>query len=395
MGLSSLHTTAVFDKHVNALILGLGIPGTSLTFLVLCAYGFAAWHPSSKPHLNRVSFRLLVYALVANFIFGVTFIIGTESSGPSGYCSLVAFLINLSLMFSAGMFFCMALNLQLTLVHMINGQKMEKYYIFGTIILCTACNVTPWNVANETCWFRNPDQKVVLQWLIGTQFFWMLLMSISEIIAFLVIVGYVISYELITRNYRSQSEDSIPGYQGSSTPPESPISMYRNIILRIGLYPLVSLLMNFSSCVLDLYLAQNPILTELNWRLGIADLSIFSARPLVYSVLALTDPTFVRAILSIHPSVETVPIQQSLGFQFAVPTRMNDTVHFELQSVDRGLGDKESSKDLNGTGGDARASFFNDSHEAEDTAKPLSQPTKRILSAHSRKSSIATLAYQI
>jgi hypothetical protein len=80
MGLSSPHTVGVFDDHVkcaffrvnptfaylpSALILGLGIPGTCLAFLVLCAYAYAAWHPVSKDHLNRVSFRLLVYALLA------------------------------------------------------------------------------------------------------------------------------------------------------------------------------------------------------------------------------------------------------------------------------------------------------------------------------------------
>ncbi|KAJ6537732.1 hypothetical protein B0H19DRAFT_1240460 [Mycena capillaripes] len=349
MGLSSLHTTAVFDKHVKALILGLGIPGTSLTFLVLCAYGFAAWHPSSKPHLNRVSFRLLVYALVA----------------------------------------------KLTLVHMINGQKMEEYYIFGTIILCNACNVTPYALRQlgdadgmlpmKRAGSKNrPESRATVAhrdsaFLDAAHVDW-------RNYGFLVIVGYVISYEPITRNYRPQSEDNMEGYQGSSTPSDSPISIYRNIILRIGthtkwalaaniqqviptgLYPLVSLLMNFSSCVLDLYLAQNPILTELNWRLGLADLSIFSVRP-------LRDGS--------HP---TEP-----GF----PARTSDTVYVELQSVDRGLGDKESSKDFHGTRGDARASFFNDSHEAEDTAKPLSPPTKRILSVHSRMSSTATLAYQI
>jgi hypothetical protein len=53
-----------------------------------------------------------------------------------------------------------------------------------------------WNVVNETCWFQTPDQTVMLRWLIGTQLFWVLLMSTGEIVAFLVIVGYFISYEV-------------------------------------------------------------------------------------------------------------------------------------------------------------------------------------------------------
>ena len=46
-------------------ILGLILPGAAITVTLLGLYGYAAWNPRSRRHLDRVSFRLLVYALVA------------------------------------------------------------------------------------------------------------------------------------------------------------------------------------------------------------------------------------------------------------------------------------------------------------------------------------------
>ncbi|KAJ7138200.1 hypothetical protein C8R44DRAFT_976022, partial [Mycena epipterygia] len=406
MGLSSstMHTTAVFDGHIADLILGLVVPGACLTFLVLCCYAYLAWHPVSKGHLNRVSFRLLVYALIANLIFGISFLIGTLATAPSTWCTFVAFLVNLSLMFSGGMFFCMALNLQLVLVHRFNGQRMEKYYILGTSLLCAACNITPyaygqfgWNAINETCWFRNPDQAVMLRWLIGTQSFWVLLMAASEVVAFLAIVGYVISYELITRRYRSRSDSSVDYYPDNQIPPKSPVILYRKIILRIGLYPLVSCLMNFSTCILDLYQVKNPILTELNWRLAILDLAIYSVRPLIYGVLAATDPAFIRAILALRRPVETRSIEQGVAFQLAVLGSVTN-VHVELQPVDRSHTDEEvGSAKWSST--DSRGPTQTITSEARvppiDSSKTQAPTTRSVGALHSRTGSGIDLAYHL
>jgi hypothetical protein len=40
------------------------IPGTILCFLVLVAYAVTACFPEAWPHLDRVTFRLLTYAMV-------------------------------------------------------------------------------------------------------------------------------------------------------------------------------------------------------------------------------------------------------------------------------------------------------------------------------------------
>ncbi|KAJ7085758.1 hypothetical protein B0H15DRAFT_950885 [Mycena belliarum] len=306
--LSKAHVPGAFDKHLATLVQALVISGLCLTFSVLCAFAYMMLHSAAKHHLNRVSFRLLTYSLVANLVFGCCFVSGAQATGPSPQCSLTVFLVNLTVMFSGGMCFCIALNLELVLVHGFNGNQMEKYYILGTSAVCVLCNIPPyaagqfgWNVLNQACWFSNPDQRAMLRWLLGTQTFWILLMGAGEAVAFLMIVRYFILYE---RNMRRTHEESRSSGTSSSCIsevrlPRSPMVQYRNVILRIGLYPLVACILNLST-VLDLYLVadqvSHPIMTELNWRLSIADLSIYSLRPVIYAVLALTDPAFIRAV---------------------------------------------------------------------------------------------------
>ncbi|KAF7354299.1 hypothetical protein MVEN_01118200 [Mycena venus] len=75
---------------------------------------------------------------------------------------------------------------------------------------------------------------------------------------------------------------------------------YSSIIFRIGLYPLLSCCMNFTGSILDIWLSQNPIPTELQWRLSLVDLCIFSLRPILYTLLAAADPCFLRAIRTLR-----------------------------------------------------------------------------------------------
>jgi hypothetical protein len=63
-----------FCSHISPLlfsdlITGFAIPSIVFTMLILGAYAWTAWNPVSRPHLNRVSFRLLVYALVAKYFY--------------------------------------------------------------------------------------------------------------------------------------------------------------------------------------------------------------------------------------------------------------------------------------------------------------------------------------
>ncbi|KAJ7930435.1 hypothetical protein B0H13DRAFT_1962130 [Mycena leptocephala] len=190
------------STYSTQLILGLVIPGVSLTAALLILYAYAAWNNASRRHLDRVSFRLLVYALFAHLAFGIALAVGTMSEHPSWRCDIQSFVTNLTLMFSVGMFFCMALNLQLVLIHRLNGQKMEKYYILGTALVCLVCTVTPLaagklgRAVDGSCWYKSTDRTEISRWLIGTQTFWIIFASVGELSAFVIILGYLIVHEV-------------------------------------------------------------------------------------------------------------------------------------------------------------------------------------------------------
>ncbi|KAJ7921922.1 hypothetical protein B0H13DRAFT_1984248 [Mycena leptocephala] len=196
----------------------------------------------------------------------------------------------------------MALNLPLVLAYDVNGQKMEKYYIVGTALVSLICNVVPyasgklgWAV-NDTCWYRGNDPADSSRWLIGTQTVWILLASVGEVGAFIVIVCFLIIYELDTRRLREDIQLGGTYTSEASRRVGSTIMRFRNIIFRIGLYPLASCLLNVSGAILDLHEIRPAEPTKLNWRLTLTDLAVYTGRPLIYGLLAATDPSFLRAL---------------------------------------------------------------------------------------------------
>ncbi|KAJ7858361.1 hypothetical protein B0H14DRAFT_3635170 [Mycena olivaceomarginata] len=308
-------------SYLRVLILGILIPGIVFSALVLMAFAYAASQRRSRPHLHRVSFRLLVYALVSNFILGVTLIpmetLMTGPISPAG-CTFAAFASNASLLFSACMYFCMALNLQLVLIHGVNGLMMEKYYVIGSSLLVGVCNITPLAVGgqfglyDDLCWFSNPDPVLRFRWMVGMQSFWLFLMASSELVCFVLLMSYMLRRWMFVKRIRLEiSAEMTPSQQ-------APILRFRAIILRITLYPLLSCVLGFSGTTVDLYLAKHLENTELKVQLTVLDQCIFNARPFLYAVLAATDPSFLRAIdalRNLHPSAGSQQTSNTLKCQ--------------------------------------------------------------------------------
>ncbi|KAJ7729444.1 hypothetical protein B0H16DRAFT_1586761 [Mycena metata] len=292
MSNTQLHVPGWLDAHIPGIALAFNTTGIVLTALLLLAIAYAAWNPVSRLHLNRVSFRLLVCALISNFIFGATSI--PTFSGPSAVCSFMAFLGLGILMFSSCMFFCIALNLQLVLVHHINGNSMEKFYYIGSVAVVAILNITPYAAGQfgyyyGTCWFNDPRPDVQFRWLLGSQSVWILLMSTGEAACFVMILVYM---------YRVRNPRGVLTTSTSSIQISKPIIMvYRSIIFRIGLYPLLSCCLSFTGCIADIWLTRNPDLTDLVCALY---LCVFSLRPTVYTLLAATDPGFLRALRALR-----------------------------------------------------------------------------------------------
>ncbi|KAJ7465892.1 hypothetical protein FB451DRAFT_1561224 [Mycena latifolia] len=250
-----------------------------------------------------------------SIVFGITIFV--TIAGHPAACSFVAFLGATSALFSASTFCCMALNLQLVLVYGVNGNKMEKYYTVGSLFICVACNASPW-IAGELgwyatdgiCWIRDPNPDVQLRWLLATQSVWTLVLSSIEVISFVTILIFLVRYEMRVRRLRDDNTTSQGSsfYQSSSdistiasSRPQPPIVRYRHMIIRIGLYPLLSCFLSVTGTILDVYQVRNLVLTDYSLRLRVLDMFVSSLRPILYAMLSSTDPSFVAAIRARRP----------------------------------------------------------------------------------------------
>ncbi|KAJ7731601.1 hypothetical protein B0H16DRAFT_1024853 [Mycena metata] len=295
-----LHTVGAFDYNLSDFIIGFAVADIVLISLILGLCLWAAWNPVSRRHLNRVSFRLLIYALVANLGCSGCIICAVKL-GPGAACGGTAFFADACILFAALMFFSMALNLQLVIVHGVNGQKMEKYYIGAATIMTLACTIPPYAAGafgyEAGCWFNSPDNIVRIRWWVGSLGLWLFLLSIGEVFATAIIVGHMVMRRRAVSSIRFGSSVS-----QTSMLLKSPILVYRKIILRIGLYPLVSCFFIITTGALDLYSILETAQTEVNWRLNIVDLLLYALRPMTYTLLAATDPSFLRAMRALWGS---------------------------------------------------------------------------------------------
>ncbi|KAJ7138157.1 hypothetical protein C8R44DRAFT_341396 [Mycena epipterygia] len=294
--------------------LALAIAGLSLSAFILSAFAYLAWNPVSRPHLNRVSFRLLVYAFIANVFFGVLQCSTPAIMQTTPACGLIGFLNLATAMMSACMLCCTALNLQLVLVHGINGNKMEKFYVMGSFLLCGVCSGIPWAAgelgwfaANHICWFRAPT----LPWTVAIQYFWALLMSAVDVVSFFAVLIFMVKHHLRIKRLRTSTISGVSASE-SGLPPiptlalKPPIVRYRGMILRIALYPLLSSFLSITSCILDLYIIQHTIvLTNYDLDLRILDIFVHSLRPILYALLAATDPSFLCALRALRGKTPT------------------------------------------------------------------------------------------
>jgi len=377
MGLNSLHNfTPADNKLISVTMMSFTLPGIALSLIVLIAFAICALKPVSRPYLDRVSFRLLTYAIIANIAFGVAFILTAWLTGPSIGCSFVAFLTNTSLIFSAAMFFSIALNLQLVIVHGLNGNKMEKWYLLGSAVLALGLNIPPyalgqygWNVENATCWYNTPSNSLRLQWVIGTLSFWVLFIACGETVMFFIVITHMLRIDKKTRSIRLPTNSSM--ISAESTQGKLPISLatkYRKIILRIGLYPLISCIMNFSTVALDLYQTVDGVNTNLQFGLSIVDLCLYGLRLFFYAALAATDPSLLKAIQALRN-----PHQQTSHTAVAsnpTSTQGQLTVHIELQQVKQ----SDDGSVLRRGGGGIAKSEFEDSYLEVGKTDPELRP---------------------
>ncbi|EIM79411.1 uncharacterized protein STEHIDRAFT_163769 [Stereum hirsutum FP-91666 SS1] len=111
-------------------------------------------------------------------------------AAPSWGCGFSVFIFQYSLEFTNFMLFCVALNLQLVVVHRCNGRRMEKFYIIGSILISGALTIPPyaadqygWDPLEDVCWYGNSERGPRISWEIGTQLTWGTLTALGELCA--------------------------------------------------------------------------------------------------------------------------------------------------------------------------------------------------------------------
>jgi hypothetical protein len=136
--------------------------GAILCFLVLLVIGIVWLHPKSRPHLDRVSFRIVTLALFANMTFGIASTVGAMMTTDNFFCGFSVFVLQLTLQISSFLLFCIALNLLLVVCYRFNGQNMEKFYIIFSLVMSAVLVVPPyaanqygWDPLELDCWYKN------------------------------------------------------------------------------------------------------------------------------------------------------------------------------------------------------------------------------------------------
>ncbi|KAI0029245.1 hypothetical protein K488DRAFT_88911 [Vararia minispora EC-137] len=292
--------------------------GAGLCFAVLATAVVLYTRRASRVHLDRVSFRIVLYALVANMIFGISSAVGGSLTGPSTSCGLSVFLLLLTLQVSSFLLFCIALNLELVVVHGVNSQKVEPYYIAGSIALALALTIPPyaagqygWDSLEQECWYTNEIHHQRVAWQVGTQLVWTGLASIGEVVAASIVTCHMLriharifnATRAHTHTHSSTSSSSLRRRLASDSsasratvPSAIHANAYKTVIARIALYPMASCIVNLTSIATVIHTTiTNGVHSRADYNILLLSDFLYGGRAIVYAVLAATDPALLRA----------------------------------------------------------------------------------------------------
>ncbi|VDB86915.1 unnamed protein product [Peniophora sp. CBMAI 1063] len=203
--------------------------GAGLCFLALIVIGALYTHPASRAHLDRVSFRLMLYSLIANMLFGIFSVIGGVLTGPSVGCGLSVFFLQLTLEISSFLLFCIGLNLQLVVVHGIRSKRLERCYLICSIAMALVVTIPPyaasqygWDPLDKDCWYTNNNYQQRLAWQIGTQFIWAGLTVMGEVVTACTVTVYMLRLQACAALAAVKVEGLIIGHQSECGIKKSP-----------------------------------------------------------------------------------------------------------------------------------------------------------------------------
>ncbi|KAJ7890113.1 hypothetical protein B0H14DRAFT_2336512, partial [Mycena olivaceomarginata] len=269
--------------------------GAGFCFLVLVIIAAVWSYPKSRAHLDRVSFRVVIYVVFANMVFGTAGAVGGTRTGPGFLCGFSIFILQLTLQFSGFLLFSIALNLQLVVVHGKNGQRLEKYYLIGATLLSFAVVIPPyaahqygWDPLEKDCWYTNEDRSQRIAWQVATQTAWTFLTVLGEFICSMIVLIFLFRHDLRLRKVFTLATASCAS---SNAPQIIKATKYKSVILRVVLYPVFSCVVNLLSIATVLHSTiANGINNTTDYNVLLLSDFLYGGRAIVYGLLAASDP---------------------------------------------------------------------------------------------------------
>ncbi|KAG7089125.1 hypothetical protein E1B28_010833 [Marasmius oreades] len=274
---------------------------TSCTIIILIAV-LLFLHPLSKQKTDRVSFRLMIYALCTSVVYSITSNVVSRVQDQTT-CRVTGSSVIFGLHLSSFLFFCIGLNLQLVMIHGIDGAKAEKYYVWGSLSLAVVLGVLTYLSKQLTydskvgCYYYDPNPVRGFWWRMGMQNIWSFLTMAGELVTFCSVVIYMIRVKVFSSGPRAATAPRSQRLSASQQyrKPLGP-RQYRNIVLRISLYPLSSLMTSGLSAVGTISRPTQGIKTRSDWIAVSTFRAAFLFRGTVYALVACADPAITQGL---------------------------------------------------------------------------------------------------
>ncbi|KAG7099976.1 hypothetical protein E1B28_001769 [Marasmius oreades] len=283
----------------------------SLCMMVIFTSTFLSIHPLSKQKSDRVSFRIMNYALCGTVVYLIGGFISNRVSGQTA-CRVGGSLVIFGLHVSTFLFFCIGLNLQLVMIHGIDGTKAEKYYVGGSLFLAISLGVVTYlskqlvyNPAQNACLWYDPDPVRTFIWRVGIWLAWNFLAMAGELVTFISVIIFMARAKVFETS-RPGGSTTHTTHSRSSALHQFPKSIgpkqYRNVVLRIALYPLSSLATS-GLMALGTVFTQAPIKGSTN-RPDINVMStlriVYLSRGTIYALVAVADPAITQGMKMLY-----------------------------------------------------------------------------------------------
>ncbi|KAF9263929.1 hypothetical protein L218DRAFT_297426 [Marasmius fiardii PR-910] len=274
---------------------------TSLCLPVVLLVFAAYIDRSSRKHLDRVSFRLVVLALLCNLVSSITlmsFYVRHDADCLGFMWSLQFFgqlCSNLSL--------CVGLNLLLVMVWRQDGRKLERWYFIGSILQALivslpAVGAKAWGPDPTTgsCGYVFLDPGERRRWRIATVLAWPLIDIIGELVTFTWVLIYMMRSKAFNRTLINSSRNRKSWISNNSSQCTSGARRARKhqmVVLRILLYPLSAALSVILLVCGEIYTNRaNPSIKVAKTLIPIG----FLVRTVLYSLITILDPSLLRAL---------------------------------------------------------------------------------------------------